>query len=262
MEKLLEVFNNIDSKIFESSEVKTKLHEAFETAVNEKAEQKAQGLFEAKEEEYSKVLDEMVQTVRESIELDQKEKFNEAVEIKVKELSKQYAETLKEEAEAKLNEEVTKIQEEVEKTLEIAIKEFVEDNKATWENEVEVQKANSLKEEFTKLAEKFGVEIMSQDLGEETKKVNESLNKAIEREKALQEKLNKILADKILDEASKSLTSVQKDKLNSLMESVTFTNEKDYSDKIERFKAVIEVGSLPSKVNESKPDGKIPSWKK
>lgn len=130
------------------------------------------------------------------------------------------------------------------------------------EDEVEVQKAESLKEEFTKLAEKFGVEIMTQDSDEETKKVNESLNKAIEREKALQEKLNKILADKILDEASKSLTSVQKDKLNSLMESVTFTNEKDYSDKIERFKAVIEVGSLSSKVNESKPDGKIPSWKK
>lgn len=262
MEKLLEVFNNIDSKIFESSEVKTKLQEAFESAVNEKAEKIAQGLFEAKEEEYSKALDEMVQTVRESIELDQKEKFNEAVETKVKELSKEYADTLKEEAEAKLSEQVTKIQEEVEKTLEIAIKEFVEDNKATWENEVEVQKANSLKEEFTKLAEKFGVEIMSQDLDEETKKVNESLNKAIEREKALQEKLNKILADKILDEASKSLTSVQKDKLNTLMESVTFTNEKDYSDKIERFKAVIEVGSTTFKVNESKVDGKKPSWKK
>ena len=262
MEKLLEVFSNIDSKIFESAEVKTKLQEAFETAVNEKAEKIAQGLFEAKEEEYSKALDEMVQTVRESIELDQKEKFNEAVEIKVKELSKEYADSLKEETEAKLSEQVTKIQEDVEKTLEIAIKEFVEDNKSKWENEVEVQKANSLKEEFTKLAEKFGVEIMTQDLDEETKKVNESLNKAIEREKALQEKLDKITADRILDEASKSLTSVQKDKLNSLMESVTFVNEKDYSDKIERFKAVIEVGSVTTKVNESKPDGKTPSWKK
>ena len=70
------------------------------------------------------------------------------------------------------------------------------------------------------------------------------------------------IADKILDEASKSLTSVQKDKLNSLMESVTFTNEKDYSDKIERFKAVIEVGSTTFKVEESKVDGKKPSWKK
>lgn len=262
MEKLLEVFSNIDSKIFESAEVKTKLQEAFLTAVNEKAEQIAQGLFESKEAEYTKALDEMVQTVRESIELDQKEKFNEAVETKVKELTEEYSKSLKEEAEAKLNEEVTKLSEEVQKTLEIAIKEFVEDNKSTWQNEVEVTKANSLKEEFTKLAEKFGVEILSQDLDTETKKVNESLTKSIEREKNLQEKVNELLKEKILKESSKGLTSVQLDKLYSLIESVPFINEKDYTEKIDKYKAVIEIGSN-SKVDESKGEGNyVPSWKR
>ena len=82
MEELLEnVFKNIDSKIFESKEVKDKLSEAFTKAINEKAEVKAKELFEAQEATYTKTLDEMIEVSVKSIKLDLEEKFDDVKSI-------------------------------------------------------------------------------------------------------------------------------------------------------------------------------------
>ena len=263
MDKLLQVFANVDSKIFESADVKNKLNEVFESAVNEKAEARALELFEAKENDYTKILEEMIETSKESIILDQKEKFNEAVDSKVTELVEVYGIEIKEEAESKLKEAVLEIEEKSKTYLELAVKEFVQENSSKWEDEVSVVRADALKEEFENLAEKFGISIGSLDVEDEHKKVLESLEKAIQREKTLGEQVSAMLAEKMLKEASSDMNAVQVDKLLSLMESVEFTNEVEYKSKLDRFKSVISVTG-DSKIVESKQDekSKKASWQK
>lgn len=262
-ENLLKVFSNIDSKIFESDEVKTKLSEVFTNAVNEEAEKIGQKLFENKEAEYSKILDEMVATARTSIEQDFQVKFNEEVEKAVADKTKEIKDEIESKNSKKIEEEINKLIESNKSSLNIAIKEFIQENKATWENELAVKKAKDLQESFTDLATKFGVEISNLDEDAEKAKLQDSLQKSLDRETSLQEKLNSLLSEKIINEKSQKLTSVQKDNLKKLLESTTFINEEDYSNKVDRFIAVINVGS-PSSVNENtdKKNGAKASWQK
>lgn len=248
-EDLLKVFSNIDSKIFESEDVKNKLSEVFTNAVNAEAEKIGQKLFEDKEKEYSKILDEMVATARTSIEQDLQVKFNEEVEKQVADKEKEIKDELEADNCKKIEEEINKLIESNKSSLNIAIKEFIQENKASWENEIAVKKAKDLQESFTDLANKFGVEISNLDEDAEKAKLQESLQKSLDRETALQESLNSLLSEKIINEKTEKLTSVQKDNLKKLLESTPFLNEQDYSNKVDRLIAVINVGSQKS-VNE------------
>lgn len=264
MKTINEVFSNIDSKILESKEFQSNLKTYLDEAVNEKAETKAQDLFEAKEAEYQKSLDEMIETVTKSIELDNKEKFNESVERHVKKLSEAKEAELKEEFKQDLNEQVSKIEEESKKVIDLAISEFVQENKSQWLDEAKVEKADKIVKEFKTLAEAFGFEISKAEINEdsELQKVNESLEKSLQREKDSKQLVEKLTAEKLLNESKDGLTSVQCDKLDSLMEEVQFENVEQYSNKIEQFKNVLG-GEQSKKIVESKKSqDKKASWHK
>ena len=262
MEELLEnVFKNIDSKIFESKEVKDKLSEAFTKAINEKAEVKAKELFEAQEATYTKTLDEMIEVSVKSIKLDLEEKFDEEVKSKVSEITEAYGKKLDEEVKANFQEEIEKLSEAVTKYLDLASKEFVAEAMPIWEAEVKINKAEKIIENFTSLSESFGVQVSKLDESDETKKLNESLDKAIEREKALNEKIDLLVKDMLIKEAKEKLTAVQCDKLDKLMESVPFVDGLKYKAKLDMYVGVVADSKQP--VFEShKSDSKKLPWEK
>lgn len=259
-EDLKKLFENVDSKILESEDIQKGLETLVEAKAKTLAESKAQELFEAKEADYQKSLDETIDTVKQAIELDQKEKFNEAVESKVKEISEEYGALVKEEAETKLLEEMTRIEEDTKKYLEVAVKEFLQEAMPKWQQEVDVAKATKLQEEFKTLAEAFDVEIKSIDENEETSKLKESLDKSIEREKDLEIKVNEMVSEKLLSEAKDGLTAPKADKLTTLMESVDFVSETQYKSKLEQFVAVLGDSINESKIKD-KQEPKKASWK-
>lgn len=259
MIKLDEVFKNIDSKIFESDEVKTKLSEAFESAVNEKAELKAQEIFESKESDYTKALDETIEASVKSIELDLKEKFDSAVKTKVTEVTMEINTELEERFAKEHDAKIADIQEKSDKYLDLAVKEFVSQAQPVWESEIKVARAEKIIEEFSLIAEAFGVSMNKIDESDESKKLVESLDESIKREKSLQESLDNLTKDKMLKEAKTSLTSVQSDKLDKLIESVDFVNEESFKSKLGLYVGVVSNGDS-MKVDEKVTDKSKLPW--
>ena len=92
-------------------------------------------------------------------------------------------------------------------------------------------------------------------------KLNESLDKAIEREKSLNEKIDLLVKDMLIKEAKEKLTAVQCDKLDKLMESVPFVDGLKYKAKLDMYVGVVADGKQP--VFEShKSDSKKLPWEK
>ncbi len=260
MELLKEVFANIDSKIFESEEVQTKITEAFEKRVDEKANEKANELFESKEAEYLTSLDEQIKAVRESIELDQKEKFNGAVETKVQELLEAKVAEITEKSEKEVEEQITEMLAKNKKFIQHSVQQFVDEAMPVWQQEKAVLESAKLKEEFTTLAEAFGLSISKLDESEELTKANKSLEESIDTISTLKESISKMECEKILNESKEGLTSPQFDKLVKLMESVETVDIEAYANKLGLYKATL--GDV--KINEEKKtnSGNKSSWKK
>lgn len=266
MHKLDEVFKSIDSKLLENTDFQKALTEAVDSLVLEKAETKAQELFESKEAEYTKALDEQLDVLVKTIEAEQQEKFNEAVADKVKTITEAYGAEVKVEAEAKLEEEVKTLKEQVQMYVNHAINEFVQEAEPAWVEEVHVLKANKIMESFVNLSESFGIDMLKLTGSNSDKitEMNESLDKAIHRSTELEKQINEMKKEKLLDEARKNLTAPQVDRFNSLMESVDYISESDFTSKIELYKsAIVDSGNSykSQKIQESKPSERKLSWK-
>ena len=100
--------------------------------------------------------------------------------------------------------------------------------------------------------EKYDVlESMVEKLDDMETKLNEQIEKNI----ALNGRLNESVADGILDEISEGLASTQKEKLASLSESVEFESEKSYREKLETLKESYFPKSTPSAKTETLSEG-------
>ena len=100
--------------------------------------------------------------------------------------------------------------------------------------------------------EKYDVlESMVEKLDDMETKLNEQIEKNI----ALNGRLNESVADRILDEISEGLASTQKEKLASLSESVEFESEKSYREKLETLKESYFPKSTPSAKTETLSEG-------
>ena len=258
---LEEILKKSESKVIDESFVK-EIKEAFDSAVSTKAESKATELFEAKEADYSKTLDEMVDTVAKSIQEDNKAKFNSEVESKVQEIVEAYGAELKTETEKELTESLATLEEKVFKYLDYGVKQFVEEAMPTWNKEKDVLKAKKLQEEFKDLAEVFGAKINTMNESDEIGKVNEELDKNIDTINALEDTIKGLKKDSMLKEAVLDLDVVKTDKFNSLMEAVVYVSESEFKSKIDLYKVAVDSSKTPENVNEDKKDKITPSWKR
>lgn len=263
MDKIEKLFESIDAKVL-TEEVKTSLIEAFNTAVDSKAVVLADEKFASLEDEYAKSIDEMIDTAKKTLMLEQEVKITEMAEAKSKEICDTYAQNIQEEAEAKMNEELDTLKESFNKYIAYAAQQFIDENEAKWLQEEEVQKANAIQESFVKLAKGFGVEVSAITESKDETKVE--LEKAIDTNSKLTLEIKRLNKEIMLDEAVSDLTAPQADRFMKLMEEVTFESEKQFTDKIELYKSAISV----TKVQESKKKevidesdkSNLPSWKR
>ena len=258
MVKLEEVFKNIDSKLLKDADFQKSLQESIDAMVLEKSEIKAQELFEKKQEDYIKALDEQLKVVSETIVAEQKEKFNEEVSSKVKELSEAYGELVKEEAEAHLKEEVEKLQESVMDYVTHAVQQFVDEAEPKWQEESDVLKANKIMESFTNMSTSF-IEEMTVITGDEKlSEVNKALDESVKSQKALKIEINEMKKEKLISEAIKDLTAPQKDTFLSLVSEISFVSEDDFKGKLDLYKSALG-DSKKVQIKESNKNY-VPSW--
>lgn len=245
---LEKLFESLDEKVF-TPEMKEKLEERFQTAVNEKAEELVEekvqeriDFISEKSEEYSKLCEEEFNAKV----ADLNRKAEEYVELKEKEMA-----------------------DKVSAYLDRVVESFVKEAKEQLITNVDHAEAKAITEAFSKFVKLAGVEVA--DIVE-AKKDSSSVKKLAEAEETnnqlinenieLREKIN--LCEKKIDDLLKagyinqvmsesSMTEVQKAKFEKLAEMVEFERSNDYIEKIESIAESVSDDEVKNEsVNESK----------
>ena len=168
--------------------------------------------------------------------------FEAAVQAKVN--SK--IESLKETAERRIGEELEGIKEEfagrVENFLSYACEEWMTENELAIENGLRTEVTEAFMDGLKKLFIESNINLPDESLdavAEMSEKLDEMetrLNEQIEKNVGLHEKVGNYRKNEILNEYSRGLAEVQKDKFTSLAEAVEFKNEESYREKLGQIK--------------------------
>ena len=168
--------------------------------------------------------------------------FEAAVSAKVS----QKVEALKETAERRIGEELDGIKEEfagrVENFLSYACEEWMTENEIAIENGLRSEVTEAFMDGLKKLFIESNINLPDESLdavAEMSEKLDEMetrLNEQIEKNVGLHEKVGNYRKNEILNEYSRGLAEVQKDKFTSLAEAVEFKNEESYREKLGQIK--------------------------
>ena len=168
--------------------------------------------------------------------------FEAAVQAKVN--SK--IESLKETAERRIGEELEGIKEEfagrVENFLSYACEEWMTENELAIESGLRSEVTEAFMDGLKKLFIESNINLPDESLdavAEMSEKLDEMetrLNEQIEKNVGLHEKVGNYRKNEILNEYSRGLAEVQKDKFTSLAEAVEFKNEESYREKLGQIK--------------------------
>lgn len=273
-----EILEGLDSSIF-NEEMVSEIQKVFESAVEEKVKQ-AKTIVEhnynkkiAKIEKEHNTLNEDVIKENEKSLFIQKSKTNAQLnkiadryakkeKLNEKRLEKYKQEVLKEfkEKENKMRKQFfmdkKALQREYAEIFEKALKEevnnFVRENGELFEEALKVSRQKVLQESIKATMKISGndIEVLSND------RENEKLNREIKRLKEENSKLNESLSEyakkSIFEKVSKGMTITQKDSFSSLIESISFEDEKQYE---VRLRALAKNISKNSNVSNSKNHG-------
>ena len=168
--------------------------------------------------------------------------FEAAVSAKVtKEVAK-----LKETAESRIGEELEGIKNEfadrVENFLSYACEEWMTENELAIESGLRSEVTEAFMEGLKKLFIESNINIPDEsldvvaDMSEKLDEMETRLNEQIEKNVGLHEQVGNYRKNEILNEYSRGLAEVQKDKFTSLAEAVEFKNEESYREKLGQIK--------------------------
>ena len=153
---------------------------------------------------------------------------------------------LKETAESRIGEELEKIKEEfagrVENFLSYACEEWMTENELAIEAGLRSEVTEAFMGGLKKLFIESNINLPDEKLdavAEMSEKLDEMetrLNEQIEKNVGLHEKVGNYRKNEILNEYSRGLAEVQKDKFTSLAEAVEFKNEESYREKLGQIK--------------------------
>ena len=168
--------------------------------------------------------------------------FEAAVQAKVN----NRIESLKETAERRIGEELEGIKEEfagrVENFLSYACEEWMTENELAIENGLRSEVTEAFMDGLKKLFIESNINLPDESLdavAEMSEKLDEMetrLNEQIDKNVGLHEKVGNYRKNEILNEYSRGLAEVQKDKFTSLAEAVEFKNEETYREKLGQIK--------------------------
>ena len=168
--------------------------------------------------------------------------FEAAVSAKVSEK----VEALKETAARKIGEELEGIKEEfagrVENFLSYACEEWMTENELAIESGLRSEVTEAFMEGLKKLFIESNINVPDEsldvvaDMSEKLDEMETRLNEQIEKNVGLHEQVGNYHKNEILNEFSRGLAEVQKDKFTSLAEAVEFKNEETYREKLGQIK--------------------------
>ena len=168
--------------------------------------------------------------------------FEAAVSAKVS----QKVEALKETAESRIGEELEKIKEEfagrVENFLSYACEEWMTENELAIENGLRTEVTEAFMEGLKKLFIESNINIPDEsldvvaDMSEKLDEMETRLNEQIEKNVGLHEQVGNYRKNEILNELSRGLAEVQKDKFATLADAVEFKTEESYREKLGQIK--------------------------
>jgi len=168
--------------------------------------------------------------------------FEAAVSAKVSEK----VASLKETAETRIGEELEKIKEEfagrVENFLSYACEEWMTENELAIESGLRSEVTEAFMEGLKKLFIESNINIPDEsldvvaDMSEKLDEMETRLNEQIEKNVGLHEQVGNYRKNEILNEYSRGLAEVQKDKFTSLAEAVEFKSEETYREKLGQIK--------------------------
>ena len=168
--------------------------------------------------------------------------FEAAVSAKV---SKEVAK-LKETAEGRISEELEAVKEEfanrIENFLSYACEEWMTENELAIEAGLKAEVTEAFMGGLKKLFIESNINVPTEsldvvaDMGEKLDDMETRLNEQVEKNIALHEAVGGYRKNEILNELSRGLVEVQKDKFSNLAEAVEFKNEETYREKLEQIK--------------------------
>ena len=168
--------------------------------------------------------------------------FEAAVSAKV---SKEVAK-LKETAEGRISEELETIKEEfanrIENFLSYACEEWMTENELAIEAGLKAEVTEAFMGGLKKLFIESNINVPTEsldvvaDMGEKLDDMETRLNEQVEKNIALHEAVGGYRKNEILNELSRGLVEVQKDKFSNLAEAVEFKNEETYREKLGQIK--------------------------
>ena len=168
--------------------------------------------------------------------------FEAAVSAKVSEK----VEALKETAARKIGEELEGIKEEfagrVENFLSYACEEWMTENELAIESGLRSEVTEAFMEGLKKLFIESNINVPDEsldvvaDMSEKLDEMETRLNEQIEKNVGLHEQVGNYHKNEILNEFSRGLAEVQKDKFTSLAEAVEYKNEETYREKLGQIK--------------------------
>ena len=168
--------------------------------------------------------------------------FEASINAKITDIENQ----LNEEYEKALNEQVQEIKVELtERTdayLEYVADEWMKENALAVENGIKTEMTESFMEGMKKLFEEHYVTLpedkydVLENMVDKLDEMESKLNEQIEKNVALNQRLSESTADSIFNDVAEGLAVSQKEKLQSLAESVEFESEESYRGKIETLK--------------------------
>ena len=168
--------------------------------------------------------------------------FEAAVSAKVSEK----VASLKETAETRIGEELEKIKEEfagrVENFLSYACEEWMTENELAIESGLRSEVTEAFMEGLKKLFIESNINVPDEsldvvaDMSEKLDEMETRLNEQIEKNVGLHEQVGNYRKNEILNEYSRGLAEVQKDKFTSLAEAVEFKSEETYREKLGQIK--------------------------
>ena len=168
--------------------------------------------------------------------------FEASINAKITDIENQ----LNEQYQEKLNEEVSAIKVELtERTdsyLEYVADEWMKENALAVENGIKTEMTESFMEGMKKLFEEHYVTLpedkydVLENMVDKLDEMETKLNEQIERNVALNQRLGESTAQTIFNNVAEGLAVSQKEKLQSLAESVEFESEESYRGKIETLK--------------------------
>jgi hypothetical protein len=137
-----------------------------------------------------------------------------------------------------LEEAVSSLKENVDKYLDFVVQEWAEENRLAIESGIRSDIMENFMSGLKDLFVEHYIDIpedkvdVVESLTAKVSELEESLNEAQNEQIELQAKINEATAASIVEEVSKGMTATQADQLKSLVESVDFSDEESYKEKV------------------------------